>query len=192
MKKPVRKVRRFIKRKGGGKGKSKGKGRYLALDQTSDAQISEVFFGGKTGGKRPTGKGKGRKKNPTGPDGKTMTCTICNSEEHSRAMCARGQSGATAHLCQQSGTFGGFWPVREITAGEPASSSQGSMEHTPIRSLNILEENGVDTTGFSRSRPLWKISQFLKMSKSLNMLFPTCLAWSYHMETHRVSGIRLP
>ena len=43
--------------------------------------------------------------------------------------------------------------MREINAGEPASSSNGSMEQIPIRSLNILEENGVGPSGFGRPRP---------------------------------------
>ena len=43
--------------------------------------------------------------------------------------------------------------MSEVTAGEPASSSQGPMERTPIRSLNILDGNGVDVSRFGRSRP---------------------------------------
>ena len=76
--KPVRAVRRFIRRKGKGKGKGeiggkgKGKGKVF-LAETSDAQASEIFLGkgkGKGGSKgmRSSGKGKGRQGNPNGPD----------------------------------------------------------------------------------------------------------------------------
>ena len=141
--KPVRKVRRFIKRKGGGKGRSKGKGRYLCLEQLPDTQISQVFFGGgKSGGKRTTGKGKGRKKNPTGPDGAVMTCSICGSEDHFRAACPRGASGS-AHLCQPTGSFSGFWAVGTDSLAAPAvPKATGPL-------ADILFHNAVDTTAFT-------------------------------------------
>ena len=72
MGRPVRKLRRFIKRtydKGKGfKGKHKGKGkaRHAFLAEMTDADVDQAFFGGKgkSGKNRSSGKGKGRKKKP--------------------------------------------------------------------------------------------------------------------------------
>ena len=81
--KPVRKFRRHFRRyfsKGKGKGKSKGKGRGFFWTQ-DDVQ---VFLKGKGKGHRShtSGKGFGRRRNPTGRDGSTMKCHNCGSEDH--------------------------------------------------------------------------------------------------------------
>ena len=85
MRKPVRRVRRFIKRKGKGKGKNPG----YFLSTLRDQEIEQMFFGkggkkgkGKAKGKRSSGKGKGRRGNPKGPDGQVMKCRVCQSTEH--------------------------------------------------------------------------------------------------------------
>ena len=74
MRKPVRKVRRFIRRKGKGKGKHPG----FYLASLNDQELEEMFFKGfrkgKGKGKRSTGKGRGRRQNPKGPDGQIMKC----------------------------------------------------------------------------------------------------------------------
>ena len=104
MKKPVRRVRRFFRkrfarkgkgRKGKGKGKrltGKGIGTYVAT--LNEDEYDDVFFGGKgrrkgkggRKGKQTTGKGFGRQENPIGPDGQVMKCygvdRPCGSTTH--------------------------------------------------------------------------------------------------------------
>ena len=82
MGKPVRKVRRFLKRepsKGKGKGKGKGFNAGAFLANMSDDEVDQVFAykgkgkgKGKSKGKRSSGKGLGRKTNPKGPDGSIL------------------------------------------------------------------------------------------------------------------------
>ena len=95
MRKPVRKVRRFIRRKGKGKGKHPG----FYLASLNDQDLEEMFFKGfrkgKGKGKRSTGKGRGRRTNPKGPDGQIMKCRKCGSTEHFQKECPQNQ-GAPA------------------------------------------------------------------------------------------------
>ena len=72
MNKPVRKARRFFKKSFPQlrQPKGKGKGRYHAMTNMDAHQHDQVFFGGKGSSKgkhRTTGKGFGRRTNPTGP-----------------------------------------------------------------------------------------------------------------------------
>ena len=97
--KPVRSLRRVLKRKGKGKGKRNS---YLNLD--SLLQQSSYFRGKGKGGKS-SGKGFGRKQNPCGRDGEPLRCSICGSAYHLRARCDRrdqaGSSGATGSQPQR-------------------------------------------------------------------------------------------
>ena len=118
MKKPVRKIRRTIRREFGRKGKGKGKGKRRRLHgrgvlaflaSLPDTEYEEVLFGkgkGKGKGRRNTsGKGKGRKGNPKDRDGKTMECDICGSTQHFRRECPKGDGkgrSPSAHLAQTS------------------------------------------------------------------------------------------
>ena len=83
MKKPIRKVRRTIRREFGRKGKGKGKGKRRRLHgrgvlaflaSLPDPEYEEILFGkGKAKGRNNTsGKGKGRKGNPKDHNGQTM------------------------------------------------------------------------------------------------------------------------
>ena len=97
-KKPVRRVRRFLNRKGKGKGriKGKGKGRYHFLEEMQDPEVEELFFGGagKGKGKRSSGKGKGRRKNPIdSATGEPMKCHTCGADDHLAARCNNRQGG---------------------------------------------------------------------------------------------------
>ena len=89
MNKPNRKVRKFFKRKGKGKGKTAG----AFLQTMPDSEVEATFFDqghkgrGKSKGKRSSGKGKGRKQNPKGPDGQIMKCRVCGSIEHFQREC---------------------------------------------------------------------------------------------------------
>ena len=128
MHKPARRVRRFFKRKGKGKGgkggKSKGAQRFAFLSDLSDEEYDHVFYGGKgksKGKRRSSGKGKGRKRNPIGKDGEVMRCSfptasgqVCNSDSHFRAQCPHN----TQHQSGSS-SFGGFAaPVAEGPLGD--------------------------------------------------------------------------
>ena len=80
--KPTRKVRRFVKRRGGKGGK--GARQFMA------EWIG--YGGGKGQGKnaRRSGKGGfGRRLNPKGRDGNVLRCSICESDTHLRARCPR-------------------------------------------------------------------------------------------------------
>ena len=102
MGKPTRKARRFARRaiyKGGKGGKNKHgkpKGKIINtssyLSELNESQLMEIFpafraKGGKKGA--GSGKGKGRKGNPRGPDGRKMRCHECGSEDHLVAKCPR-------------------------------------------------------------------------------------------------------
>lgn len=98
-------------------------------------RYDQVYFGGKgnsKGKRQTTGEGFGRRQNPTGPDGTTLTCTICDSTEHFRAMCLRNQASSS------SGT--GLVNPNYLMTGE----------HTHVCPLaDILFYNQVETTAFS-------------------------------------------
>ena len=87
MRKPVRRVRRFLKRRGKGKGKRPG----YFLSTLSDPEVEQLFFAhgkggkGKGNGKRSSGKGM----NPRGADGQIMKCRKCGSIEHFQKDCPR-------------------------------------------------------------------------------------------------------
>ena len=68
----------------------------IKFDPALVASVAQVLMAqgwkkpGKSGRKRSNtdpGEGKGRKKNPKGTDGKTLTCFHCNSEYHFRDRC---------------------------------------------------------------------------------------------------------
>ena len=102
MKKPVRQVRRFFRRRMKGKGKGKsgkrmtGKGIAAFTMKLNDEDYEELYFGkgkgkgkGKSKGIRSSGKGFGRKENPKGKDGRTMECYTpgCGSTTHLARDC---------------------------------------------------------------------------------------------------------
>ncbi|CAE7203568.1 RE1 [Symbiodinium sp. CCMP2592] len=79
--KPVRSLRRVLKRKGKGKGKQRS---YLNIDSLLQ---QSAYFRGKGKGGSSSGKGFGRKQNPKGRDGEPLRCSICSSVYHLRARC---------------------------------------------------------------------------------------------------------
>ena len=83
--KPVRRARRFAKRRG----KGKGSGR--------------AFFEKGKG----SGKGFGRRRNPRGRDGQIMRCSICGSEEHLRRVCP--QASQRVHSGSKISGLGSPW-----------------------------------------------------------------------------------
>ena len=109
-KKPVRRVRRFLKSKGKGKGrtKGKGKGRYHFLEEMLDPEVEELFFGGsgKGKGKRSSGKGKGRRKNPIdSATGEPMKCHTCGADDHLAARCNNRSDGGNFLTYTPTGTI---------------------------------------------------------------------------------------
>lgn len=85
--KPVRALRRVLRRKGKGKGKVKGS----FFDITSALHESSYFRAKGKGGKS-SGKGWGRRQNPKGRDGEILKCSICSSQYHLRARCPQNRN----------------------------------------------------------------------------------------------------
>jgi hypothetical protein len=82
--KPVRALRRVLRRKGKGKGSTGGLGHsYPNINET----LQNAYFKGKGKGGKSSGKGFGRKMNPKGRDGEVLKCSICSSQYHLRARC---------------------------------------------------------------------------------------------------------
>ena len=99
MGKPVRRVRRFLKRSYGHRFKphrSQNLNSFLA--EESDERLEAIFKGkgkgkGLKGRRRTTGFGFGRKTNPRDKQGNIMKCHGCGSEHHLIKRCPQAQSG---------------------------------------------------------------------------------------------------
>ena len=107
MKKPVRRVRRRIRRVFHAKGRGKGKGTNTTM----------LYGGkGKSRGRRTTGKGKGRKLNPIGKDGRRMLCNTCGSPKHFASQCPKGKGKGSdaviAHFGSNDSEYVDFESVR--------------------------------------------------------------------------------
>ena len=117
--KPVRSLRKVIRRKGKGKGKNRS---YVNL---GDLLQQSSYFKGKGKGGQSSGKGFGRKQNPKGRDGEIMKCSTCGSMYHLRARCPRRPTeGATA---SSSGLPASSQPAR---AGPPTFTVETTAEAT--------------------------------------------------------------
>jgi hypothetical protein len=69
------------------------------------------------------GKGKFKRGNPKGKDGKTLTCSLCGSEDHFVAKCPQNKQGVT-HTQQTSKSF---HATSSTPSGSSGSSNWGSM-----------------------------------------------------------------
>jgi len=114
--KPVRRVRRYYKKtaytKHYGRGKSQGrfvKGKYKSRRSyftdwrnLSDRDMTEALTylqrEDPSVNVYTSGKGKGRRGNPKGPDGNPLKCFDCGSTEHLRAECPQRGKGAQVHF----------------------------------------------------------------------------------------------
>ena len=146
--KTTRKVRRWTKRTKRTKGKGRGSRYFL---DTEEGQ--EAYWASKVGhkmhrkgkskghGRKSSGKGfnlayltkrkqkqGGTRKNPKGPDGQIMKCSICGSEEHFRAECPRNSStpSTTAHLA-----WAGLAQADDDADRSPQQTSPGSGGNVP-------------------------------------------------------------
>ena len=119
--KPVRALRRTVRKKGKGKGKRNS---YLNL---SDLLQSSSYFKGKGKGGKSSGKGFGRKTNLCGRDGEPLKCSICGSAYHLRARCPRQDSSAQASQTAQ----GSSAPAAPSFAVHSANLHFASFEQTP-------------------------------------------------------------
>ena len=166
MRKPTRRVRKFVKHnprtKGKGRGSGKGKGRFSFLAEMTDRDVEDIFYGGKgknkgkngKGKRRSSGKGFGRTTNPRGRDGTVMTCSICGSEAHFRAQCPSAQnSPATAGLAvDQASASYQVGPLSGITTGYLAFPTMEEIQQvadlpvptTPPRPLSLERDMDID------------------------------------------------
>ncbi len=87
--KPVRALRRVLRRKGKGKGKGKVKGSFFDI---TNALHESSYFRAKGKGGKSSGKGWGRRQNPKGRDGEILKCSICSSQYHLRARCPQNRN----------------------------------------------------------------------------------------------------
>ena len=130
--KPVRAVRRVIRKKGKGKGKRSNS--FLNIDGMFQ---SSSFFRGKGKGGKSSGKGFGRKLNPSGRDGEPLKCSICASQYHLRARCPRRESSganpsSSTPAQQQSGPSFAVNPAGlHFASFEPSDESSWANITTP-------------------------------------------------------------
>ena len=121
--KPVRKFRRrFGQFRRHQKGKGKGRGFFWTQDDV------QVFLKGAGKGHRShtSGKGHGRRKNPTDRNGNTMRCRVpgCNSDEHFEANCPMRRKGDGKGAGSSPSPFSGL--TIAPNASQPAESRQAA------------------------------------------------------------------
>ena len=167
--KPVRALRRVLRRKGKGKGKSKSKQRnsYLNIPE-----ILEYYYKGKGKGKPTSGKGFGRRINPKDRQGQIMRCSICGSMYHLRARCnqsapqGQGQSSSgqihqagDRHLFAQEGSvhFATFEQA-SAASGPPSEADNASWSNVepsapPQQSGDTTSASWTNVTGPGTETP---------------------------------------
>ena len=160
MGKLTRRMRRLLKQRG--KGTGKGKSRFQFLETLDDDTYDDIFYGGKGGGRGnrkahwSKGGGKGRKRNPTGPDGRTMTCTICGSETHFRAKCPnnRENTGGAASSNMAGMTYTGPGPLTGLLtqASEDTNLATFTPYVAPLFSGMAVETGSILESNADRTR----------------------------------------
>ena len=127
-------------RKGAGKGfKSRSKQAFLAdgteiwIDDSTGTIISDTYadnvdpiYTANKGSVKGAGK---RRKNPIGPDGKIMKCSLCGSEDHFQKFCAknpnRGIGGGKGQASASSTGYAAHWTQSPgVMPGQPAPMGQ--------------------------------------------------------------------
>ena len=120
--KPVRALRRVLRRKGKGKGSKGGLGQQGFLNINEVLQNS--YYKGKGKGGRSSGKGFGRRVNPKGRDGEVMKCSICQSQYHLRAKCPQRPNTTSTNNTNSQSSSG---PTGQIHA--TAQPNRNSFVH---------------------------------------------------------------
>ena len=130
--KPVRRLRRFVRRKGhrrllrrGGKGAGKSVRMHLAKEVMQEYAATTG-----RGMSRSSGKGFGRKGNPKGRDGRPLKCHICGSEEHLQAKCPQGQG---SHYAGELEMFPSLSALAVPTTSASSSGTQGRSTGPLVR-----------------------------------------------------------
>ena len=158
--KPVRALRRVLRRKG------KGKGKHAFYDIAATLQQS-TFFKGRGKGSRTSGKGFGRRINPKGRDGQILKCSICQSQYHLRAKCPQrnGQRGniqptSSSQMSQlpfppsgnrpQAPSMTGFVSAQSVTASDGEIGSASLHFMTSEAAAASAEDEQVETPRQSR------------------------------------------
>ena len=100
--KPVRALRKVLRKKGKGKGKKGRNDSFLNIPQILQ---ESAYYKGKGKGGNTSGKGFGRRYNPKDRNGQVMRCSICGSMNHLRARC--NQQGLQGQPQSQSQTGSG-------------------------------------------------------------------------------------
>ena len=162
--KPVRALRRTLRKKG----KGKGKGQRHAFLNIGDVLQQSAYFRAKGKGGKSSGKGFGRKTNPTGRDGEPLRCSICGSSYHLRARCprrtdnpgsqpasAQPQPAGSAFTVQSAGlhfaTFesDGSWmnvpTPRSMTSAAASRSGSAAEPNEPFQRPHASSSNQVPT-----------------------------------------------
>lgn len=86
------------------------------MAELSSPELNAVFsYFGSKGKTKGTGKGKGRRGNPIGTDGKVMTCSICKSEQHFRAQCPQN----TQTEGRQAASYAAYKDAPSLTNSGP-------------------------------------------------------------------------
>ena len=107
----------------GGHGHGKGgKGRMRFFQANPDEVAAFASSMGK-GGKKGSGGGFGRKGNPTGKDGKPLTCHSCGSTEHLIRDCPQRSGG---HMVSQPSYFQVGSDMAALAAGADVVNSTGT------------------------------------------------------------------
>ena len=132
--KPVRALRRTLRRKGKGKGRGKGmRSSFLNID---DLLQQSSYFKGKGKGGKSSGKGFGRRLNPTGRDGDPLKCSICGSVYHLRARCNQRPGGKGT-----SGSSGSNDPPRQGAPAPTFTVETGAMHFATFEPSDASWQN---------------------------------------------------
>ena len=120
-----------------------------------------AYFKGKSFQRGPPGK------NPLGPDGKVLTCSICGSDAHFRAKCPKNsgsQNSSKTFLVENTAPSGSWYFAASAPAETPAQPQAASSSITFADGTNMPLQDApepIKKYGFSQSYafmafPLWR------------------------------------
>jgi hypothetical protein len=140
-------------RKGKGKGKSAKSSRPLFYAdgtpfEPEEESIFEVYYQGSGKGK----KGKGRRKNPIGKDGKIMLCSGCGEDDHFVKYCrnkGKGKGKGTSKGTSKATSTSGFFEQQS------SASSLYNSDTTQTAPLYLASYFAPDNTAAATSRIIY-------------------------------------